>query len=62
MNIWMTESNDIARDYSYKTPWGKQPSEDYIKEGIQICLKRLALAGYRLSDAIVSAYEKATSK
>ena len=57
---WANESLTIAKAHVYagikQYEW---PSDDYIETGIQIAEKRIAQAGYRLADILVSIYSNA---
>lgn len=47
---WAQESFSIGKEFVYLGIQVNQaPSEDYLKQGQQICERRIALAGYRLA-------------
>jgi hypothetical protein len=48
-NNWIKEGYNIATRFAYTAPEGGTPSVSYVKIGQEICMKRAALAGYRLA-------------
>lgn len=55
---WAGESKQIAETYTYKNVEEmKDLTEQYMKGGIEIINKRLALAGYRLADLVIKIYQ-----
>jgi hypothetical protein len=47
---WRQESYELAVLYVYDDlKKGAKPSEEYLKKGREICMKQIALAGYRLA-------------
>lgn len=46
---WVKDGFDVAKSFAYTAPEGGTPSADYIKKGQDICMKRAALAAYRLA-------------
>jgi hypothetical protein len=51
---WVKDGFKIAKDFAYTAPEGGTPSPEYVKKGQSICMRRAALAGYRLA-AILNA-------
>lgn len=48
-DAWVQNGYKIAKDFAYNAPEGGTPDKYYVKTGQEICLKRAALAGYRLA-------------
>lgn len=46
---WVQDGFKIARDFAYTAPEGGTPNAAYIKKGQDVCMKRAALAAYRLA-------------
>lgn len=46
---WAKSGFKIATEFAYTAPEGGTPNRIYVKSGQEICLKRAALAGYRLA-------------
>jgi len=51
-NVWANESFEQDVKFVYSLPEGSKPSDAYLAQGQKICEKRLALAGYRLSEVL----------
>jgi hypothetical protein len=46
---WVQDGFKIAKEFAYTAPEGGTPNEAYVRTGQEICMKRAALAGYRLA-------------
>ncbi|HXH59948.1 MAG TPA: S1/P1 nuclease [Fimbriimonadaceae bacterium] len=46
---WVQSGYKVSKDFCYTTPEGKTPDANYITKGKDICMRRAALAGYRLA-------------
>jgi len=58
---WSQESHDIAQDFVYNAPFGKELPSNYVTEGTQLLRKRIALGGYRLK-AVFESFMSQTSE
>jgi hypothetical protein len=46
---WVQDGFKVAREFAYTAPEGGTPDAAYIKRGQDVCMKRAALAAYRLA-------------
>ncbi len=51
-NDWAKESFALGKSFAYQLPENSRPSKHYIKQGQEIALKQIALAGYRLANLL----------
>ena len=49
---WAKENFEFAVDMVYNTPLNEKPSDDYINKSRDICMRLVALAGYRLANLL----------
>lgn len=56
---WLFESWTLCRDFVYKNiKENEEISQDYIDKGYEIAIKRIAMAGYRMSNIMRESYDK----
>ena len=53
---WTVANYHLAVTYAYNITVGSRPTQDYLAVGWEVIQKQLALAGYRLADAIETAF------
>ena len=52
-SVWADESNSLAESFVYTAPEAPTPLPDaYIAQGQTMCLRQIAIGGYRLADLI----------
>ena len=54
---WTMEGYELSINYVYPgIVEGEQPSRRYLRHAVRVSCKRIALAGYRLADALIEIY------
>jgi hypothetical protein len=56
--LWANESYQLAIEHAYKNiRLNESPSKEYLKDSKEICLRQIALAGYRLEKILKDIFE-----